>query len=61
MVITVGKNHTYPITIAESKKEKKTPIGIQIRQIKYLNNIVEQDHYSIKKHVSSMLGTNSLK
>jgi transposase-like protein len=32
------------------------PVGIQIRQIKYLNNIVEQDHRFIKKRVRSMLG-----
>lgn len=32
------------------------PIGIKIRQIKYLNNIVEQDHRFIKKRVRSMLG-----
>jgi len=32
------------------------PEGIQIRQIKYLNNIVEQDHRFIKKRLSTMLG-----
>lgn len=31
------------------------PLGIQIRQIKYLNNIVEQDHRFIKKRIHSML------
>ena len=29
---------------------------MQIRQLKYLNNIVEQDHRFIKKRVRSMLG-----
>ncbi len=48
-VITVDKNPAYPMAIAELKKEKKMPVGIQIRQIKYLNNIVEQDHRFIKK------------
>ncbi|PES60884.1 IS6 family transposase, partial [Bacillus cereus] len=33
--------------------------GIQIRQVKYLNNIVEQDHRFIKKRVRSMLGFKS--
>ncbi|PFI69719.1 IS6 family transposase, partial [Priestia megaterium] len=42
--------------IQELKKEKKMPEGIQIRQIKYLNNIVEQDHRFIKKPLSTMLG-----
>jgi transposase-like protein len=43
-VITVDKNPSYPMAIEELKKEKKMPAGIQIRQIIYLNNIVEQDH-----------------
>lgn len=37
------------------KKEKKMPVGIQIRQVKYLNNMMEQDHRFIKKRVHSML------
>jgi transposase-like protein len=45
--------------IEELKKEKKMPEGIQIRQVKYLNNIVEQDHRFIKKRVRSMLGFKS--
>ncbi|GAA3332491.1 hypothetical protein GCM10020331_092840 [Ectobacillus funiculus] len=35
------------------------PEGIRIRQVKYLNNIVEQDHRFIKKRVRSMLGLKS--
>lgn len=35
------------------------PEGIQIRQVKYFNNIVEQDHRFIKKRVRSMLGFKS--
>lgn len=31
------------------------PVGIQTRQLKYLNNIVEQDHRFIKKRIRSML------
>ncbi|MFE7084102.1 IS6 family transposase, partial [Priestia megaterium] len=49
--ITVDKNPAYPIAIQELKEEKKMPEGIQIRQIKYLNNIVEQDHRFIKKRL----------
>ena len=55
-VITVDKNRAYPIAIEELKNEKEMPLGIQIRQVKYLNNIVEQDHRFIKKRVRSMLG-----
>ncbi|EOQ05668.1 transposase [Bacillus cereus VDM021] len=60
-VITVDKNPAYPIAIQELKKEKKMPIGIQLRQVKYLNNIVEQDHRFIKKRVRPMLGLKSLR
>ncbi|AZV43330.1 transposase [Peribacillus asahii] len=60
-VITVDKNPSYPLAIEELKKEKKMPVGIQIRQVKYLNNIVEQDHRFIKKRVRSMLGLKSFR
>ncbi|MDR4984052.1 IS6 family transposase [Bacillus cereus] len=60
-VITVDKNPAYPMAIEELKKEKKMPVGIQIRQVKYLNNIVEQDHRFIKSRVRSMLGLKSFK
>ena len=55
-VITMDKNPTYPIAIEQLKKEKSIPKGMPIRQLKYLNNIVEQDHRFIKKRVRSMLG-----
>lgn len=55
-VITVDKNPTYPIAIEQLKREKSIPDAMQIRQQKYLNNIVEQDHRFIKKRVRSMLG-----
>jgi transposase, IS6 family len=37
------------------------PIGIQLRKIKHLNNIIEQDHRFIKKRVHSMLGLKSFR
>ncbi|MBZ5753406.1 IS6 family transposase [Metabacillus rhizolycopersici] len=55
-VITVDKNPAYPVAIQQLKDEQKVPEGIQMRQVKYLNNIVEQDHRFIKKRVRSMLG-----
>ncbi|AKR13151.1 transposase (plasmid) [Bacillus thuringiensis] len=58
-VITVDKNPAYPIAIEQLKKEKSTPDGMQLRQQKYLNNIVEQDHRFIKKRIRSMLGLKS--
>lgn len=60
-VITVDKNPAYPVAIQELKEEKRMPESIQIRQVKYLNNIVEQDHRFIKKRARSMLGFKSYK
>ncbi len=60
-VITVDKNPAYPIAIEQLKKEKSIPDGMQLRQQKYLNNIVEQDHRFIKKRIRSMLGFKSYK
>jgi transposase-like protein len=34
--------------------ERETPI--KVRQVKYLNNIVEQDHRAIKRIVKPMMG-----
>lgn len=56
-VITVDKNPAYPIAIQELKEEKQMPEGIQLRQVKYLNNIVEQDH----RFIRPMLGLKSLR
>ncbi|WP_018767000.1 DDE-type integrase/transposase/recombinase, partial [Bacillus sp. 105MF] len=60
-VITVDKNPAYPVAIQALKEEKHMPEGIKIRQVRYLNNIVEQDHRFIKKRVRYMLGVKSFK
>lgn len=59
-VIIVDKNPAHPIAMGKLREEKKMPLGIQIRQIKYLNNIVEQDHRFIKKRIRPMMGFKSL-
>ena len=60
-IITVDKNPAYPVAIQDLKEEKSMPKGIQIRQVKYLNNIVEQDHRFIKKRIRPMLGLKSFR
>ncbi|HEY5534930.1 MAG TPA: IS6 family transposase, partial [Ignavibacteria bacterium] len=57
--ITVDKNPAYPPAINELKNDKILPQNVGIRQIKYLNNIIEQDHRSIKRIVNPMLGFQS--
>lgn len=59
-VITGYKNPAYPIAIEKLKKEKMMSAGIQTGQLKYLNNIVEQDYRFITRRILSMLGFNSL-
>jgi len=58
-VITVDKNPDYPSAIDELKNDKRLPKNVGIRRIKYLNNIIEQDHRSIKRIVHPMLGFQS--
>jgi IS6 family transposase len=58
-VMIVDKNPAHPVAIQELKEEKRIPEGIQIKQVRYLHNIVEQDHRFLKKRVCSMLGLKS--
>ncbi len=60
-VITVDKNPAYPSAIDKLKIDKILPKNVGIRQIKYLNNIIEQDHRSIKRIVNPMLGLQSFR
>lgn len=58
-VITVDKNLAYPKAKKELKAAKKLPEIVKLRQIKYLNNIVEQDHRGIKRLVKPGMGFGS--
>ena len=58
-VITVDKNASYPPAIEELKEEGLLPKDCETRQVKYLNNIVEQDHRFIKRRVRPGLGFHS--
>src|SRR5205085_10590355 len=50
-VITVDKNAAYPRAFKDLKEEGVLPDSCELRQVKYLNNIVEQDHRFIKRRV----------
>jgi transposase-like protein len=52
-------NPAYPSAVNELKNDRILPQNVSLRQIKYLNNIVEQDHRSIKRIVRPMLGFQS--
>jgi transposase, IS6 family len=49
--ITVDKNAAYPKAVADMKKDRQLWRFSKLRQVKYLNNIVEQDHRRIKRLV----------
>ena len=48
-VINVDKNAAYPKAFAELKAEGHLPESCELRQVKYLNNLVEQDRRFIKR------------
>lgn len=47
-VINVDKNPSYPPAIEQMKESGTLPEDTELRQVKYLNNIVEQDHCGVK-------------
>jgi len=49
--ISVDKNAAYPDAFTSSQAEKVLPKDCKLRRVKYLNNIIEQDHRFIKKKV----------
>jgi len=55
-VITVDKNAAYPPAFGSLQQEKMLPENCQLRQCKYLNNVVEQDHRFVKRRVNPRLG-----
>ncbi len=59
--ITVDKNPTYPRAVRDLKRVGELWRFSRIRQCKYLNNIVEQDHRRIKRLVRPGLGFGSLR
>jgi transposase-like protein len=57
--ISVDKNAAYPEAFSTSQKERVLPYDCKLRRVKYLNNVIEQDHRFIKKRVRAGLGYRS--
>ncbi len=55
----MDKNPAYPKAVKELKAAKKLPEIVKLRQSKYLNNIVKQDHRGIKRLVKPRMGFGS--
>ena len=57
--MTVDKNPAYPIAFEAAQDDGLIPKCCKLRQSKYLNNIVEQDHRFIKRLVNPGMGFGS--
>jgi transposase, IS6 family len=55
-VITVDKNAAYPKALKELKSEELMPDACELRQSKYLNNLIKQDHRFMKRLVKLGMG-----
>jgi IS6 family transposase len=59
-VINVDKHAAYPKAIADLKVAGILPASVELRQSKYLNNLIEQDHRFIKRLTKPGMGFFSL-
>ena len=55
--VSMDKSCTNPSALDQVIEDKD--ISVIVRQVKYLNNIVEQDHRAIKRITKPMLGIKS--
>jgi transposase-like protein len=55
-VINVDKNAAYPKAFNELTTEGYFPEHCELRQVKYLNNLIEQDHRFLKRLTKSGMG-----
>jgi transposase-like protein len=58
-VITVNQNAAYSVAMDELKQDKTLKAKTELRQSKYLNIIIEQDHRNVKRIVKPMMGFQS--
>src|ERR1700686_5384391 len=50
-VMNVDKNPAYAAAVDALKAEEAIPRRVALRQCRYLNNVIEQDHRTVKKRV----------
>jgi transposase-like protein len=58
-VINVDRNPSYPKVIKELKRTRELGRRCRCRPVRYLNNVVEQDHRAIKRRVRASQGFRS--
>ena len=52
--ISTDKHASYPEAFAASQEEKVLPSDCHLRRVKYLNNVIEQDHRFIRRRWRAM-------
>ncbi len=57
--LTVDKNAAYPVAVEVLKADKTLAAETELRQSRYLNNVLEQDHQNIKRLTKPMMGFGS--
>lgn len=58
-VVTVDKNAAYSVAIEALKDDETLEAKTELWQVKYLNNVIEQDHTNIKRVVKPTVGFQS--
>ena len=60
-VVTIDKSGANTTALATLNVDKPEDATITVRQNKYLNNLIEQDHRNIKRRIRPMLGFKSFR
>ncbi|ERK05185.1 Transposase [Serratia fonticola AU-AP2C] len=60
-MVTIDKSGANTAALASLNTDKPDEEAITVRQSKYLNNLVEQDHRNIKRRSRPMLGFKSFR
>jgi transposase-like protein len=57
--ISLDKNAAYPEAFTSAQAERILPKDCKLRRVRYLNNMIEQDHRFVKKKVRASLSFKS--
>ena len=60
-VINVDRNPAYPVAVEQLKRDGTVRRRCRVRQCKYLNNMIEQDHRTVKRRVWLAMGYGSFR
>ncbi|MBH3030009.1 IS6 family transposase [Serratia marcescens] len=60
-VVTIDKSGANTAALAELNAGREAGYCVKVRQSKYLNNLIEQDHRNIKRRIKLMVGFKSFR